>query len=189
MNIFKKNQFILLLLFIIAGCSDNPADPGNIGINPGTAKVTVTGDLNAEKEGDATFNSSTVSFGDEPLYYIWEFSFDDAPFPHGVGASFYVSISGESIDSERPQVGTYQIVDKAEDNEMFYGYFSDISDGVQNIDNYATIGQDNAGGSLTIKESSSELIKGTFEFIAFNSFTDDAKRVTVQGEFSATVSQ
>jgi len=186
MNIFKKKQFILLLLFIIAGCSDNPTDPGNNGINPGTAKVTVTGDLNAEKEGDAVFRSRAESFFGETLY-TWEFSIDDAPLPHGVGATFNVLIDGRSVDSQRPQAGTYQIVSNVNDFELFNGSFSDISDGVQNIDSYATIGHDVAGGSLTIKETSSELITGSFEFIAFTG--NGGKSVTVQGEFSARVSQ
>ncbi len=184
--------FIIGLLFSITACSDNSTGPDDNGL--GEVTLTVSGDIEAQRTGQADFSELQAS-----SLYTWSMDFHDFS-PQTFSLSFN-HISQEEID--RPGADTYEIgIGQAalpwEDPRpmSFYGEYVHIVDQDFTNATYYNTGfcEDEypSGGTLTISSSSSDQITGSFQFTAHNINFDDSGNcinngtIIVEGEFTAT---
>ncbi len=184
--------FIIGLLFFFSACSDNSTGPDGNGL--GEVTLTVSGDVEAQRTGQADFDLFSAA-----NLYTWSLEFHDHS-PQTFSLSFN-HISQEEID--RPGADTYEIgigqgaLPWEDPRPMsFYGEYVHIVD--QDFENatYYNTGfcEDEypSGGTLTISSSSSDQITGSFQFTAHNIDFDNSGNcvnngtVEVEGEFTAT---
>ena len=195
-NVFQIQKyvsiFIIGLLFSITACSDNSAGPDGNGL--GELTLTVSGDVEAQRTGQADFSELQAS-----NLHTWSIEFHDfSPQTFSLSLNH---LSQEEID--RPGTDTYEIgigqgaLPWEDPRPMsFYGEYVHIVD--QDFENatYYNTGfcEDEypSGGTLTISSSSSDQITGSFQFTAHNINFDDSGNcinngtIIVEGEFTAT---
>ncbi|MCC5914981.1 MAG: hypothetical protein JJU46_11440 [Balneolaceae bacterium] len=139
---------IALVAAFIGACSDNSSSI--LDDQFGEVTFNISGDITGEKSGMADFYSMS-SFG----ISTWEISMSD--FNPSTFSLVIMAFSNEDI--ERPGTGTYPIGPNSESDLYFSAYYADES-----ID-YEEYSSDfeGFGGTLTITESNSDRIRGTFQ--------------------------
>lgn len=175
-----KKRFTFFALFFtavcITACSDNSTGPDEPDL--GNASLTVSGDVEGQRQGMADFNSLHVM-----NLYTWEILIHDYN-PQTFSLDFML-LSNEPID--RPGPGTYEIGSGTAEPTIFTASYSDVEDGFTNSTEYSTLFGE-YGGTLTITESSDEQVKGTFEFTAADIDLENDRvlgEISVSGEFTA----
>lgn len=180
------------ILMIISACSDNSTGPDVNGL--GEVNLTVTGDIEAERSGQADFSELESS-----NIYSWSLEFHDfGPQTYSLSIGL---LSHEPIT--QPGSGTYEIGFEPANpfQEQGEPVFSAIYTHIENQDFANTIEYDSGilcadefprGGEITITSSSSNEVSGTFQFTAVSVDFDDSGNcinngtIGVTGEFTAT---
>lgn len=187
-----------ITLLLTWGCSDNSSGP-DLGGDFGQVSLTVSGDVQGEKTGQADF------YGDEPggqgIHY-WELSFNDfSP------QTYSLTLSLMDFDEiQRPGSGTYEIgFDTPNPFEergepVFLGIYTHIpngsfTDAMEFETGLFCTEESPRGGTLVITSSSSSEVSGSFSFKAANYDFDDSGNcivngeIEVEGEFNARARQ
>ncbi|MCC5942511.1 MAG: hypothetical protein JJU37_13305 [Balneolaceae bacterium] len=170
---------------VLTACSDNSSGP-DLGGDFGQVSLTVSGDVQGEKSGQADF------YGDEPggqgIHY-WELSFNDfSPQTY----SLQLSLT-DFEEIQRPGTGTYEIgfdppnPFQERGEPVFFGIYTHIPNGsFSNAMEFETglfcTEESPRGGTLVITSSSSDAVSGSFSFKAANYDFDDSGNCISQGE-------
>jgi len=170
--------FISFAFLAVVSCNEDTTSALEFEPPPATGSFLVTGTVNREVSGEAsfqieTFNNSTtleiIIFDD----FIDEFQLD-----------FFLTYQG---DGQIPGTGTYKIGGDPDDQNIFRAYLSFFGGGFGDGVVFSTDFLDDAG-TLVITESTSERLSGTFQFEAqtFDLSGDEPAFINIQdGEFSA----
>lgn len=180
------------LLFILPACSDNSTGPDGNGL--GEVNLTVSGDVEAQRTGQADFRELEAA-----SMYTWDLEFHDRN-PQTFSLSIGL-LSHEPI--EQPGTGTFEIgFEPANPFEeqgapVFLASYTHIENedfanpkefesGILCPDEFPR------GGEITITSSTSNEVSGTFQFSAVSVDFDDSGNcvnngtINVTGEFTAT---
>jgi hypothetical protein len=183
---------LILLSNVILGCSDDSTGPGGAAL--GEVTLTVSGDVQAERSGQADFSELEASG-----IYSWSLDFHDFG-PQTFSLTFGL-IAHEEIP--QPGTGTYEIgfepanpfVEQGE--PVFSGIYThienqDFANAVEFETGILCADEFPRGGELTITSSSSDEIIGTFQFTAVAADFDDSGNcinngaISITGAFTAT---
>ena len=177
------NKFIyfiaafLVSSFLISCSDDDPAGPGSLDL--GSVSFSVSGEIEQDLDGFGEFYLETE---DSPP--TWDLNFSNVPQTYSLT---FLAIGDEG--SDRPETGTYTIGPDVNDGDFFASY-GDLREGVQEQVEYTTQFE-NTGGELIITESSSDVIRGTFNFTATAADPETGEQtqeITITGgEFEAVV--
>jgi hypothetical protein len=134
----------------------------------------VSGDLERTLSGSAIFGVANDGANDQWIVYL----------PQSSASTFEVITIGPQGAATRLPTGTYDIVaaTTADDGDVV-GVYVSFRTGTPDIFG-------SAAGTLTITESSDDVVRGNFEFTAISLALDltvepDGQQVTVTGEFTA----
>ncbi|MCH8543228.1 MAG: hypothetical protein LAT61_06650 [Alcanivorax sp.] len=186
----------LLIMLTAAGCGGSSSSSNNDGPGGGSGgeegvTFTASGAVTGQFNGMMDFHYMDFDdFGVDGAR--WELSGNDGS---GGSQSFSLVIAIESLDNGgagigRPPVGSYDIGFEINSTEVFTTIFTHIgAGGVVNSTEYVS-DSDTWTGTLTITESSSNVVKGTF---SANLFSEDfctaegcvGDSVNINGEFTA----
>jgi hypothetical protein len=155
---------ILMAAALLAACSDD-----STGTAPdGTYTAAVEGSFTAVLSGPAYFGTGVDDDGGAYLAIV----LGDEDAEHVIG----IARPGTTL----PSIGSY---DLDLGSETGFGALHVVSNGDELLAIFIA-----SSGTLTITESSSRRLKGTFEYIAEPLFADpeeEAEEVTVEGSFDA----
>ena len=164
----------LALALAAVGCGSDSSGPGLTGEFSGN----VTGDHTKSMDGDAFFSLGPV-FGEQDAGFSLLLLEGSAL---GENDDFIIISRAQA---GRPSAGTYQIADQDAGapaaSEFIASWFPATGETVDG--NFFS-----TGGTVTITTSSSQRVRGTFEFDAIGTFENDPEAfldVTVTGEFDA----
>ncbi|MEX0844695.1 MAG: hypothetical protein WD022_05415 [Balneolaceae bacterium] len=174
---------IILSLTIFLSCSNNSTDSDVLDVGEGIGSFTVTGDVEAEREGVSYF---TVTRSDGDLLGIRIHIEKAHPLDRDDSYNSDYSFTLLADKDGEPftlTTGTYEIGLLSDDNLAFAGVYThrisaDVVNGYQSADQ---------GGSITISSSSDEMIQASFEFkaIDYGDGAEEDKVVTISGEFTS----
>lgn len=177
---FLKIGFSTLLLLLFIACSSDDDNIEGEDLDLGTAKITVSGDIEGEKEGQADFDYVNGA-------NTWHISMHDfSP------QTFSFTISRMGGDSLPPAPGEYEFgfTPNREDEDIFTAIYTHIEDeDYTNSTEYANIiwlaePEFEETGTLTITESSDRKVKGTFECEIYDW---DLSEETAEPEINGTI--
>jgi len=166
-----RHKLVMLLGVILSGdaCGKSSTAP-----ETGSFEATVSGDLSVTLSGTAIFGVGDYGAGDQWMVYM----------PETTAAAFEVISIGPNESAMRLSAGTHEIVEAttAENGEVVGVYLTFSAD--------ATAVFGSAAGTMTIAESSADVVRGNFTFTAVELAPDltidpDGRQVTVSGEFVA----
>lgn len=179
-------QRLLIIVFAMAillaglSCSDNSTSPESD--TPGESSVEVSGTIEGEYSGWATFNKAELPQDMES----WSINMTD-------NTTFNLSLNIASSGSiSRPGTGTYTIGHSIGfDATDFAAIFTDIASGGIGAGadyEYSTVGSDETTGTLVIEESSENEVSGRFSFNGAGDIDENGNiidPITAEGEFTA----
>lgn len=178
-NLFFLLVTVLSVVFLTAvSCNEDTASALEIEPRPATGSFLVTGTVNREVSGDASFLINTFN-NTTSLEIIIEDDFIDE-----FQLDFFLTYQG---NGRIPGTGTYTIGGEPDNQDVFRAYLSFFGSGFGEGVVFSTDLPDKAG-TLVITESSAERISGIFQFEAqtFDLPGNEPAMITVQdGEFSA----
>lgn len=180
-----KSTLLLILLFGLLSCSDNSSGPDE-NEEEGETSITITGDFDAEKTGEANFK------GEQNIGKTWAINIYDE-FPQTFHVFFQTGNPFGTDQATRPGPGTYSIGFDESDNSIFSAEYTAYSnDGeLHYTTNTDLCGESAHDDTLTIESSTAESVEGSFEFDAVFYTVDgdlqcDYDRIiTVSGQFKA----
>lgn len=173
MKSIKNLSKLFLFILIITSCSDDSSGPGDLGLNEGKGSFTVTGDVNAEHEGEAWYVIDRDNNGTVFQIFVSDIEFSTEPQVDDV--QFVLEFKQDSgSNSFSISTGDFNMGE----NATFRGIFADVP----TTTGYETLG--NNGGSLTIFSYSNGLVDAEFEFAATDPI--GGASVTVSGALRAT---
>ncbi len=167
-----------MLLATSVSCNEDTASALEVEPLPATGSFLVTGTINREVSGEASFQIEAMN-GSTSLEiliiddFIDEFQLDLFLVYQGSGTL--------------PNAGTYSIGGDPDDENIFRAYLNFFGGGFGDGVLFSTDNVEDAG-TLTISQSTTERISGTFQFEArtLDLPGDDPAYITIQdGEFSA----
>lgn len=172
--------FSMAILLGGLSCSDNSTAPDND--TPGESSVVVSGTIEGEYSGWATFNKADLPQDMQS----WSIDMTD-------NSTFTLSLSIASTGSiSRPEAGTYTIGHSIGfDSSDFAAIFTDIETGGVGAGadyEYSTVGSEETTGTLVIEESSDNEVSGHFSFNGAGEIDENGNiidPVTIEGEFRA----
>jgi len=176
-----SNKFILLsvafiLALVMPSCSSS--DDNNITSKLGEIKFSISGGIEANKEGIADFDKLDIMNTS-----TWELGGHDIS-PQTFSLYFSLLSANQSIT--RPQPGTYTIGFDVNNSDAFHAVYTHIEDGdFANSVEYTTWEQNS--GTLTIDSSSEDKVTGSFNVTLYK--YDDTlnieDEIQLNGTFSA----
>ena len=176
-----SNKFILLsvafiLALVMPSCSSS--DDNNITSKLGEIKFSISGGIEANKEGIADFDKLDIMNTS-----TWELGGHDIS-PQTFSLNFSLLSANQSIT--RPQPGTYTIGFDVNNSDAFHAVYTHIEDGdFANSVEYTTWEQNS--GTLTIDSSSEDKVTGSFNVTLYK--YDDTlnieDEIQLNGTFSA----
>ena len=157
---------MLMLLALAAGCGDDdPSSP--LPLPESSFELEITGAVTESASGNALFGSDTDPEGN-PLFAL---VLGDDTTRHTITAG----IPGTS----RPGTGTFEIT-APEAGENGWTLVHIISDGDELLGLFVA-----ESGTLTITESTADVLRGTLEFQATGFLGEDSDSMSVAGSFTA----
>jgi hypothetical protein len=155
--------------FFVGACGKSSTAP-----EVGSFEATVSGDLSVTLSGTAIFGVGDYGPGDQWMVYM----------PRTTAAAFEVISVGPAESAMRLPAGTHEIVEAttAANGEVVGVYLSFSGQ----ADVFGS-----TSGTLTITESSADVVRGNFTFTAaeltsgLTTIDPDGRQVTVSGEFVA----
>lgn len=167
-------SIILFLCFAVMSCSDDSTGPGDLNLSQGEGKLTVTGAVNAEHEGEAWY---VIDRNDEET--VFQIFVSDVQFSIDPQANDDVSFVLEFRQDSGPDsfsisTGDFEVGESA----TFRGLYADVNSG----NAFETIGS--SGGSISITSHSNGHLDAEFEFTGTN--RDGEGSVNVSGGLRAT---
>lgn len=179
-NVHLIYPVIIMAFIFFSSCSDDPSGPD---LSGGDVSITVTGDIEAELSGMADFDG--MQSGQN--VHTWEISFND------FNPQTYTMLFLKSEEEEFPQPaeGAYSIGDLNDEFNAFYLHVEGNFDTTE-FTTFDLCGTGDAGGTLTLENSTENEVVGRFDYRALHEDFDESGvcrvlgSVRVRGEFKAT---